>query len=110
MTSVRHGERRGPVRTTNTLLRGGPGVLIAVSLAVSVLAGCSGSASETPWPAEPIDIEPGPAGEERTRGNVVDTKKLPDNYTKKQRAAGASSASPASPAATPDGSDEPPKE
>lgn len=50
-----------------------------------LVCACGGSSSETPWPAEPIDLEPGPAGEERVRGNVVDTKKLPDNYTKQQQ-------------------------
>lgn len=53
---------------------------LALALA---LVSCSGSSSETPWPAEPIDLEPGPAGEGRQGDNVVDTSKLPDNYTKR---------------------------
>jgi hypothetical protein len=53
--------------------------------------GCGGSSSETPWPAEPIDLEPGPAGEGLQRGNVLDTRKLPDNYTKKAKAAAGTS-------------------
>lgn len=56
------------------------GAMVVGATAVS----CGGSVSETPWPAEPLDLEPGPAGEERARGNVIDTKKLPDNYTKQQ--------------------------
>jgi hypothetical protein len=58
---------------------------IAMSAAMTLACACGGSSSETPWPAEPLDLEPGPAGEERVRGNVVDTKKLPDNYTKRQK-------------------------
>ncbi|NUP11274.1 MAG: hypothetical protein HOW73_34950 [Polyangiaceae bacterium] len=30
-------------------------------------AGCWGSASESPWPAEPADVDLGPAGEEELR-------------------------------------------
>jgi hypothetical protein len=50
---------------------------------LGLVLACSGSMSETPWPAEPIDLEAGPAGEQRNRGNVIDTRKLPDNYTKR---------------------------
>ncbi len=57
--------------------------------ALGALMACGGSSSETPWPAEPIDLEPGPAGEGRQRGNVIDTTKLPDNYTKRGGAGGA---------------------
>lgn len=53
--------------------------LLGACLALS----CGGSASEAPWPAEPIDLEPGPAGETRKKG--LDTSKLPDNYTKKKQ-------------------------
>lgn len=28
------------------------------------LAGCGGSASESPWPPEPLDVDLGPAGEQ----------------------------------------------
>jgi hypothetical protein len=62
-------------------------VLTIALLALATCAlpsACGGSSSETPWPAEPLDLEPGPAGEERVRGNVIDTKKLPDNYSKKK--------------------------
>ncbi len=39
----------------------------AAVLALAVLAsGCSGSASETPWPAPPEGIDLGPAGEAQT--------------------------------------------
>jgi hypothetical protein len=51
-----------------------------------LVAACGGSASESPWPAKPLDTEPGPAGEELRKGNVVDTKKLPDNYSDKEKA------------------------
>jgi len=53
--------------------------LAAFILALSAIA-CGGSSSESPWPIEPIDTEPGPAGEQRPTGNVVDTKKLPEKY------------------------------
>jgi hypothetical protein len=33
------------------------------ALFVLVFAGCLGSASETPWPPEPADVDLGPAGE-----------------------------------------------
>ena len=52
------------------------------ALGLLALAACSGSASETPWPVEPVEGEQGPAGEALTRGNVIDTSKLPDNYSK----------------------------
>jgi hypothetical protein len=48
-----------------------------------LLAGCGGSASETPWPVEPLNTEPGPAGEELSKGNVLDVKSLPNTYTPK---------------------------
>ena len=59
----------------------------AAVVATSVLlAACGGSASESPWPVEPLDTDPGPAGEQLTKGNVVDTRKLPDNYSKSKGA------------------------
>ena len=67
-----------------SLARRRTALLLVTTLAGAAAASCGGSVSETPWPAEPIDLEPGPAGEERARGNVIDTKKLPDNYTKQQ--------------------------
>lgn len=33
---------------------------------------------------EPIDVEPGPAGEDLPRGNVIATEDLPNNYEKGQ--------------------------
>lgn len=49
-----------------------------IPLLVLGLAACGGSASESPWPAEPLDLEPGPVGEDSTRP-AVDTSDL-DNY------------------------------
>ena len=49
-----------------------------------VSLGCGGSSSETPWPVEPLDTEPGPAGEKRATGNSIDVKTLPDNYNKQE--------------------------
>lgn len=48
---------------------------LALSLA---LAGCAGSSSESPWPVEPNEVEPGPAGEVGKAG--VDVKTLPKRY------------------------------
>ncbi|MEZ4445815.1 MAG: hypothetical protein R3B72_42455 [Polyangiaceae bacterium] len=54
-------------------------------LGLVVLAfGCGISSSESPWPVEPIDVEPGPAGEDLPRGNVIATEDLPNNYEKGQ--------------------------
>ena len=59
------------------------GVVLAATLVAGVLSGsCGGSASETPWPVEPLDAETRPRGEELNSGNVLDTDKLPDNYNK----------------------------
>jgi hypothetical protein len=56
-------------------------LLAIVGLAgVGLFGACGGSSSETPWPVEPIDHEPGPEGENLNKGNVIDVKKLPDNY------------------------------
>jgi len=33
---------------------------------------------------EPLDTEPGPAGEKRATGNSIDVKTLPDNYNKQE--------------------------
>ncbi len=49
-------------------------------LLVLTVAACGGSSSETPWPVEPIDDGVGPAGESVDEGNIIDVKKLPDNY------------------------------
>lgn len=63
---------------------------LAISCGIGLFA-CGGSSSETPWPAEPIDLEPGPAGEGRQGGNVLDTTKLPDNYSKRGQGGAATS-------------------
>lgn len=52
-------------------------VLLAL---IGTLAACSGSSSESPWPVEPLDTDPGPAGEKLQRGNVIATEDLPNNY------------------------------
>jgi hypothetical protein len=49
------------------------------------LACCGGSASESPWPEEPVENDPTPAGEDPGHGKTIDTKKLPDRYTKKPK-------------------------
>lgn len=46
-------------------------------LLASVLVACGGSASETPWPAEPDTPALGPAGE-TSPGNLDDTRGAPD--------------------------------
>ncbi|MEQ9321400.1 MAG: hypothetical protein RIF41_19710 [Polyangiaceae bacterium] len=46
----------------------------------AILTACSGSSSESPWPVEPLDTDPGPAGERLQRGNVIATEDLPNNY------------------------------
>lgn len=50
------------------------------TLALLTAMACGGSSSETPWPVEPIDDHAGPAGEGIDKGNIIDVKKLPDNY------------------------------
>lgn len=37
------------------------------SVVVCGLVGCGGSASESPWPAEPLDVDLGPAGEQEAQ-------------------------------------------
>ena len=75
---------------THTRSIGAGWIVPSLALLLTVAAGCGGSASETPWPAEPVNLEPGPAGEDLPDTNVIDTTKLPDNYnkTKKQAADG----------------------
>jgi hypothetical protein len=50
---------------------------LVVTGGVLLSTACGGSSSETPWPVEPLDLEPGPAGEELKRGNTVDVSELP---------------------------------
>jgi hypothetical protein len=54
--------------------------IVAAGAGAAAGASCGGSASETPWPVEPVETAPRPAGEGLRRGNVVDTKKLPRRY------------------------------
>lgn len=58
----------------------------ATILVLLLAVRCGGSASESPWPEEPVDTDPGPTGEELKRGNVVDPRKAPDRYTKEKKA------------------------
>jgi hypothetical protein len=62
--------------------------LALVAIACALLSACGGSASETPWPVEPLDTEPGPAGEARPGDNVVDVDELPNNYDEGDAGAG----------------------
>jgi len=41
------------------------------------LVACGGSAAESPWPVEPLDTEPGPAGEAPPGEEVIDVDDLP---------------------------------
>ena len=68
--------------------------MLASSL--SLLAGCGGSSSETPWPKEPPGRHVGPAGEALPGGNVVDVKTLPVDKRYKKSTTG-NEADPASP-------------
>ena len=61
------------VRSQTIIALVGCGGIFAVLLAVA----CGGSSSETPWPVEPTDIDPGPSGEKLREGNVVDVRALP---------------------------------
>jgi hypothetical protein len=45
--------------------------LLWLVLAVGA-AGCGGSSSESPWPIEPLDAEPGPFGEAPPAGDATD--------------------------------------
>lgn len=75
-------------------------------LSVTVLSGgaCGGSVSESPWPAEPIDPDSGPVGDARSGTGEIDTRKLPDNYSKnKKKSSKASPDAKAQDAASEDG-------
>lgn len=41
-------------------------VLLAATACLAI-AGCGGSASETPWPVEPVNADVGPTGESSAR-------------------------------------------
>jgi hypothetical protein len=43
-----------------------------LATAAAAISGCGGSASETPWPVEPTDIDPRPAGESPDRSGDLD--------------------------------------
>ena len=64
---------RTPLTTVTTV------AILSAAIALGMMA-CGGSSSETPWPVEPIDTNEGPAGEDLTRGNIIDVKKLPNRY------------------------------
>lgn len=51
---------------------------IALLLVGCGAAACGGSSSETPWPMEPIDIEPGPLGEAPPSGDATDVGPAPE--------------------------------
>ena len=48
----------------------------------SLAAACGGSAAESPWPVEPVDTEPGPAGEAAPGEEVIDVDDLPKGDTR----------------------------
>jgi hypothetical protein len=56
--------------------------VLATGVVAISAAACGGSSSESPWPVEPIDTDPGPEGEKLQRGNVIATEDLPNNYGK----------------------------
>ncbi|MBW2527986.1 MAG: hypothetical protein JRI23_27645 [Deltaproteobacteria bacterium] len=65
-------------------------VLRALGIGVALaLAGCGGSSSETPWPVEPLDADPGPLGEAPPRGDATDVG-TPDDWDEEQADAGVS--------------------
>jgi len=68
---------------------------ISSLILAGVLGGCLGSASETPWPAEPADVDLGPAGEEELT-KVPRGKATAQSSAPVQKAAATSSA-PSSP-------------
>ena len=66
-------------RVTNRRTVGG--AVLALLVLAWASASCARSASETPWPVPPDNAETDPRGEQLDNGNVVDTDKLPDNYS-----------------------------
>jgi hypothetical protein len=61
---------------------------LVIIVGMPVVAMCGGTSSETPWPVEPLDREPGPEGETRRGDDEIDTSKLPDRYSKDGGAGG----------------------
>ena len=57
-----------------------PRSVALAAVACALWSACAGSASESPWPVEPLDTEPGPAGEARPGDNVLDVDQLPNRY------------------------------
>ncbi|MBW2453183.1 MAG: hypothetical protein JRI68_01670 [Deltaproteobacteria bacterium] len=53
-----------------------PCAVALVALWWPLVAACSGSAAESPWPVEPVDTEPGPAGEAAPGEDVIDVDDL----------------------------------
>lgn len=54
--------------------------LCAVGLPLAIaIAGCGGSSSESPWPIEPLDADPGPQGEAPPKGDATDVG-APDDW------------------------------
>ncbi|MEM6786325.1 MAG: hypothetical protein AAF928_14665 [Myxococcota bacterium] len=50
------------------------------------VAGCGGSASESPWPREPAERGLDPAGEKAPdEAGTIDVTKLPDRYSERNR-------------------------
>jgi hypothetical protein len=45
--------------------------LLGLTMAL-LAAGCGGSSSESPWPVEPLDADPGPEGEAPPAGDATD--------------------------------------
>lgn len=64
-------------------------MLVAITVSFA-LGACGASSSETPWPVEPIDTEPSPAGEHQPKGNVLDVGDLPNAYSGKDAGVDAS--------------------
>jgi hypothetical protein len=66
------------------MLRWRWGWLSCLGVAVLTTA-CGGSASESPWPVEPTEPEPGPLGEEPQGDNEIDVRKLPNEYDRRRK-------------------------
>lgn len=54
----------------------------------AAVAACAGSSSESPWPVEPNEVDPGPAGEGPIES--LDMRKVPNRYPAPPDAYGAS--------------------
>lgn len=72
-------------RVRGVRLFGSPVLALVGTLSLGIvsgcfIAGCGGSASETPWPVEPDNIDLGPAGETRRDEDLT---KKPDDKAEK---------------------------